>query len=182
MGGDITMQSTFGEGSKFAIRLPFSTTVYREQPAPLEGLSLTAMIFASQANCLQEIQSLFNRAGVETESELIEGQDSIDPIIDNIQNNLKFIDMIVFDLRHLTLNMNEILAQLLTYKIKVILIHYDQSMVAEYDYQNYQFISNIITSSYLRSLLHTAPAGQKTVRKMKSPTESPDAARCRITV
>lgn len=173
MGGDITVQSTLGEGSEFAIRLPFSITVNHEQEAPEEGPPLTAMIFASQTTCLQEIQSLFNRAGVETVSELIEDQCSLETIIDNIQSNLKFINMIVFDLRHFTLDMNQILTHPITHKIKTILIHYDQSMVPEYKYQNYNFISNIITSSHLRSLLYALPEKQNIVGQFTPTTKNP---------
>jgi two-component system sensor histidine kinase BarA len=177
MGGDITMQSTIGEGSEFAIRLPLSIAVNRQQQTDEEVPSLTAMVLASQPTCLQEIQSLFNRAGVETESVLIGSQYSLDTVIDNIQNNIKFINMIVFDLRHLTLDIDEVLSQPVMQKIKVILIHYDLGIVPEYENQNYEFISNITTSSHLRSLLYALPNKQKSTKKPTSTTESPISKR-----
>jgi len=181
MGGDITMQSTLGEGSAFTIRLPLSITVHREQQTPAEDSPLTAMIFASQPTCLQEIQSLFNRAGTETESLLIEPQYTLQSIIDIIQNNLKFINMVVFDLRHLTLNMNEILAHPIAHKVKIILTHYDQSLVPEYKNLSYDFISIIITSSHLRSLLYEPPEKQHIVRRIAATTET-SARKCVLIV
>jgi len=173
MGGDITMQSTLGEGSEFSIRLPLSISVNREQETPEYGPSLTAMIFGSQPTCLQEIQSLFNRAGVETESIPVESQFSFETVIDNIENNLNFINLVVFDLRHFTLDMNEILAHPIMHKVKVVLMHYDQSMVPEFKNQNYNFISNIITSSHLRSLLHELPEKQNVISQIAPATAHP---------
>ena len=157
MGGDITLRSTFGEGSEFSVYLPLSIPLNHEPQPFQDDPYLTAMIFASQQSCLQEIQSLFDRASITTESILIEGPASAESIIDMIENYIELVDMIVFDLRHLTLNIDEVLAHPITHKIKVILIHYDQSMVPEIKNQHYEFISNIITSANLKSQLHELP-------------------------
>jgi len=173
MGGDITLNSTYGEGSEFSIRLPLSISVNHEKETPDEGLHLTAIIFASQPTCLQEIQSLYDRAGVDTENVLIENHDSVETICESIQNNIKFVDMIVFDLRHMNLDLDKILAQPVIKNIRIILMHYDQSMLPDIENQTYEFISNIITSSNLKSLLQALPTIQETPRPIAITPDSP---------
>jgi len=156
MGGEISMKSTVGEGSEFSILLPLSIAVNRDEPVDIGKPVLQAMVFASRPTCLQEIQSLLNRANVETESVLIEDHVSVESIIDNIRNNLKFINMIVFDLRHISINIDDVLSQYNSKNIRTILIHYDQSLLPELKNRNYEFVSNITTSSQLQSLLYAS--------------------------
>ena len=164
MGGDITMKSTAGEGSEFSIKLPLSVAINQETALPVHTPKLTAMIFASQPICLQEIQSLFDRASVDTENLLIESQHCVEAILENIQNNIKFIDMVVFDMRHLNLDLDEILAHPVTKNIKIILMHYDQGMLPDLKNNTYEFISNIISSSNLNSLLYDLPQKQEATK------------------
>jgi len=167
MGGEITMQSVYGQGSTFSVLLPFSIPYSHKFEDDGQSPDLAALIFASQQTCLQEIQSLFDRAGVATEGVLIEATQTPDQIRENIQNNLKFVEFIVFDLRHMSQDLNEIVDDHLVTDHRLIVMQYDQSMLPELRLHHFEFVSNITTSSNLRSLLKTRPQRyhpQQTIR------------------
>ncbi|MCP4187400.1 MAG: response regulator [Gammaproteobacteria bacterium] len=157
MGGEITMQSTYGEGSTFSIHLPFSIPLNIKPEDPTPALDLTTFIFASQKTCLQETQSLFDRTGVATEGLLIDATQSTDQIREIIQKNLKFIDIIVFDLRHMTQNLDDIIYDQFIANHRVLVMHYDQSLIPDLKLSDYEFVSNITTSSNLTKLLESIP-------------------------
>ncbi len=157
MGGDINMQSTYGKGSTFSIHLPFSIPLNIESEAPTRPLNCTAFIFASQKTCLQETQSLYDRAGAATEGLLIKTTQSAEQIREVIQQNLSFIDIIVFDIRHMTQNPDDIIDDQIAANHRVLIMHYDQSMIPELKLGDYEFVSNITTSSSLLSLLESPP-------------------------
>ena len=169
MGGEITMQSVYGQGSTFSIHLPFSIPFSHKFEGDGEALELTALIFASQQTCLQEIQSLFDRAGVATEGVLIEATQTPDQIRENIQQSLKFVEVIVFDLRHMSQDLNEIVDDQLVADHRLIVMQYDQSMVPELRLHHYEFVSNITTSSNLKSLLKTRPQKYHPQQSIRSP-------------
>ena len=157
MGGEITMQSTLGKGSTFSVHLPFTIPVNHKFEDSESPLNITALIFASQNTCLQEIQSLFDRAGAATEGILIEAAMSPEQVRETIQTNLKYVEAIVFDLRHMTQNLDDIIDDSLLADHRLILMQYDQSMLPGLKHQKYEFVSNITTSANLKKLLRTQP-------------------------
>ncbi|MCP4490730.1 MAG: response regulator [Gammaproteobacteria bacterium] len=157
MGGDITVQSADGQGSTFSIHLPFSIPVNMEPAAPICNLEVTVLIFASQKTCLQETQSLYDRVGAATEGLLVDKAQSADQIREIIQQNLNFIDVIVFDIRHMTQNLDDIIDDTFAANRRILVMHYDQSMMPDLKLSDYEFVSNITTSSNLANLLELPP-------------------------
>lgn len=156
MGGDITLQSEVGKGSIFSIRLPLTLSNPASQDTPeQDSTSKTAMIVASRKTCLQELQSLYDRAGVITESILLE-QQSIEQIRENIQRNKNFIDYLVIDFRHLECDLEKILDSEKPHGMRIIAMHYDPGMIPHLDTGRFEFISIINTSKALRGLLDNA--------------------------
>jgi len=172
MGGEITMKSVFEQGSTFSVHLPFSIPVNHEFDDSNLPLGLTALIFASQQTCLQEIQSLFDRAGAATEGILIGATQKPEQIRETIQQNQKYVEVIVFDMRHMTQNLDDIVKDLLVVDLRLILMQYDQSMLPEIKFDHYEFVSNITTSVNLKKLLQTRPQKNQTRQPIRLPTNS----------
>jgi two-component system sensor histidine kinase BarA len=106
-----------------------------------------------------EVQTLFDRAFVDTESSLVDNNLGIDPVRECIQRNLVHLDLIVFDLRHLEIDLNQILKNELTRNTRVILMHYDRGTDAAIDLPETEFISVITTSRALAmQLVRASPA------------------------
>ncbi len=155
MGGEITMKSQLGRGSTFSFCLPFSIPADEIGEDSGDDSNLSALIFSSKAICLQEIQSLFDRAGVNTEGSLVASAQSIDGIKSSIQQNRHLINIVVFDLRHAAFGLDELVDIRQSDDLRVIVMHYDQSMVNYHDLEIYEFISIVTTSSQLRRTLNT---------------------------
>jgi len=153
MGGNISMQSTLGEGSSFELRLPL-TAIEDPDPEPVTSLKpLSALIFSARKPGLMEVQTLFDRALVNTESNLIDNNQGIDPVRECIQRNLAHLDLIVFDLRHLEIDLNQVLDGELRQEMRVIVMHYDRSVDLAIDLPGVEFISVITTSRALANQL-----------------------------
>ena len=161
MGGEINLQSAAGQGSTFSMRLPFTIPLEGHGFEQAQNLQSTALIFASKRACLQEIQSLYDRAGVDTEAVLIEPDQSPEQIKDIIIHNLKSIDLIVFDMRHMTQSLGDIIDHNINSEVKVIVMHYDPAMLPELVNHHYEFVSNITTSVSLRKLLSKGAVSDK---------------------
>ncbi|MCP3688396.1 MAG: response regulator [Gammaproteobacteria bacterium] len=157
MGGDITVQSTPGKGSTFSILLPCSIPLSKEPVDTGYEQQITAFIFASQKTCLQETRSLYDRAGAATEGLLLDATLSTDQIREVIQQNLAFVDVIVFDLRHMAHKLEDIIEDELVASHRIVVMHYDQSLVPDSKFSNLEFVSNIITSSDLAYALRAPP-------------------------
>lgn len=152
MGGEINLQSAAGQGSTFSMRLPFTIPIESHGLEPIQSIQSTALIFASRQACLQEIKSLYDRAGLDTEAVLIEPNQASEKIRETIIYNLKSIDIIVFDLRHMTQKLDDIIDETIRSGVRIIVMHYDSSLVSELVNESYEFVSNITTSVYLRKL------------------------------
>ena len=153
MGGDIDMQSTPGAGSKFTLRLPFEYATKTEAEAHTETDIARALIMGADNYCLMETRTLFDRAGVSTEYSLIDNSEGIEPVIDCIQRNLAYIDLLVFDLRHLDIDLEKVLNRKMTEAVRIILLHYDQAIELSPKLQQTEFVSVISTSQAISQLL-----------------------------
>jgi two-component system sensor histidine kinase BarA len=154
MGGKITMRSTPGEGSEFSLQLPFklgasSTTVGGASAEPV-----SALIFASEQADLMEVRTLFDRAGIITECELIDSNAGIEPLLQNIQRNRGYLDLLVFDLRHINIDLDGLLEQEALADLRVIVMHYDPGISLAVRPERAEFVSIINTSRQIEQIVN----------------------------
>jgi len=153
MGGDITLKSELSKGSMFALRLPLKLASNASQyiPEQQDGAK-TAVIVASQKICLQELQSLYDRAGITTESILLEAY-TIEKTREKIHQNSNLIDYLVIDFRHLDFDLAEIVDTGKRHHMRIIAMHYNPDMIPGFNGQKIEFISIINSSKGLQGLL-----------------------------
>ncbi len=156
MDGDISLESTLGEGSRFEVRLPFQSS----DDLLLEPVTnpLSAKIVSATPKGLMEVRSLFDRAGVLTEAELVDQAERKAAFGDNLLSEIGEYDLLVFDLRHLDLNFKEWLPASIPQSVRIILMHYEDSIDLAPGFDDYQFISVINTGQSLSNLLTPAEA------------------------
>ncbi|MGD8421727.1 MAG: ATP-binding protein, partial [Gammaproteobacteria bacterium] len=152
MGGDIDMQSRPGEGSRFELRMPFKLPPGDEADSDA-SVPAKALVFAADRTCLMETHSLYERAGVIVESVEIDNRAGIDPVIDTIRRNRPFIDLLVFDLRHLALELEQLLQPEVISDIRTIVMDYDRGLDTEPGLQAVEFASIISTSQAIADLV-----------------------------
>ena len=155
MGGDIKMHSRPGEGSKFTLRLAFDRAGETEPEAGDKAGVAKALVFGADNYCLMEARTLFDRAGISTESSLIDNSAGVEPVKQCIQRNLAYIDLLVFDLRHLQLDLENVLDREMAAAVRIILLHYDQVIELPAILHHAEFISVINTSHKITQLLAT---------------------------
>jgi two-component system sensor histidine kinase BarA len=153
MGGDISMQSTPGEGSKFNLVLPFGLGEEYDSAPESTAAPVTALIFASEKNCLMEIRTLFDRAGADTESVLINSNRGNDPVVRSIQQAISHVDILVFDLRHFELELGSLLDRDITRRARVIVMHYDSHAEIPVNLEGIEFVSIINTSRKISQIV-----------------------------
>jgi len=153
MAGEISMQSKIGVGTKFSVHLPFLLT---SMPKDIKEIPLDnkiALILSSRKTCLQEIISLFDRAEIATESMFLSGSDSAESINSKIQKFLRHIDFLVIDLRHFNFDLKQMLKNISMDQTRIIVMHYDQTMVKTLWNLNLEFISATTNSQNLQKSL-----------------------------
>lgn len=154
MAGDISMQSKIGVGTKFSVRLPFLLTSPPAEIDPVINLDdKTVLILSSRQTCLQEVTTLFDGAQLATESILLSETESAESINSNIRKNLDHIDFLAIDLRHFNLNLNEVLENITAQDTRIIIMHYDQTMVKAQFNLNLDFISTTTNIQNLKRSL-----------------------------
>lgn len=156
MGGEISVKSESGKGSTFSVRLPLALTNVNDQDVNhQDAKASTALIIASRKACLQELQSLFDRAGITTEPVLLE-QQTIEQIIEIVHQNRGHIDYLVIDFRHLSLNLWDLVDNEPEAAVRIIAMHYDPGMIPGFDSREIEFVSIVGSSNRLQGLLdHT---------------------------
>jgi two-component system sensor histidine kinase BarA len=154
MGGDISLQSEAGKGSTFSVLLPLrlNNRVIEDTPEQKHD-NKTAMIVASRKTCLQEIQSLFDRAGINTVPILLE-QPVTEKISENINQNRNSIDYLVVDYRHFDADLAKIVEAEKEQDMRIIAMHYDPGLIPDLDREKIDFISVINTTTSLVNLLN----------------------------
>jgi CheY-like chemotaxis protein len=164
------MQSTPGAGSKFSLHLPF-----RLDASPVavndDGVEETsAMIFAAEKENLMEVRTLMERAGVITECELVDNEAGIAPLLQNIQRNRSYLDLVVFDLRHFEIDLDKLLRHDALQGLRVMIMHYDPGVALAFESGPAEFVSIINTSHKIAriikrsSTLQHSVGGKDTVR------------------
>ncbi|MCG6890156.1 MAG: response regulator [Gammaproteobacteria bacterium] len=154
MGGSITMQSTPGEGSKFNLRLPFKLGESCANPDGANADPVRALIFASTKVDLMEVRSLFDRAGIITECEQIDGNAGIEPLLQSIRRNRGHLDLLVFDLRQIDIDLDGLLEQQAVAGIRVIVMHYDPGVGLPAGPGRTEFVSIINTSRQIAQIVN----------------------------
>jgi len=153
MGGEIAVKSESGKGSTFSVRLPLALTNANDQDVKQQEVTAsTALIIASRKACLQELQSLYDRAGITTESVLLE-QQTIEQIKETVRQNRGHIDYLVIDFRHPALDLWDLVDTELEAGIRIIAMHYDPGMISGFDTREIEFVSIISSSNRLQGLL-----------------------------
>jgi len=153
MGGDITMHSELGRGSKFILHLPFKISQSAGNQQAAENIQIKALIFAAEEICLMETRTLFDRAGISTECSLIEPRGGPDSVVECIQRNLPYIDLLVIDLRHLNIPIEQVLDPDLSKTVRVILMNYDRAVEPVSTLPGIEFVSIINTSQSIAELV-----------------------------
>jgi len=157
IGGNISLQSEPGKGSLFSFHLPLTLAHTATEAAEVaEKDSRTALIFATRKSCLQEVQTLFERAGVVTEAVQLNEHRAMQQVIDCIGQNQRQPDYIVFDFRHFDLELTGVFDARLREQTRIIAMHYDRSMIANSDCQELEFISIINSSKNLEKILFSS--------------------------
>jgi two-component system sensor histidine kinase BarA len=150
IGGNISLVSELGKGSVFSLHLPLRPG--NTLPSPPDAAvtkAQTALLFGTHKTCLQEIQTLFDRAGIANEPILLDHGRAIDAIRDHIRQNRNQVDYIVFDFRHFDLDLDDALDPDL--KTRCIAMHYDSYLIP--NCQGLEFISVINSANRLREIL-----------------------------
>ena len=150
MGGDISMNSTPGEGSKFTLNLPLGLAA---QDTTTTNEDCKAMIFGADKYCLMEVRTLFDRAGVNTESHQVDNRKGCDPVLKCIRRNLANVDILVFDLRHLSIDLEKVIASVAGKKLHFIVMDYDENASLPFRPGNAEFISVINTSQVIAQIV-----------------------------
>lgn len=175
MGGDIILDSVTNFGSLFTLTLPFTLSEGNQPEERIPGDIQTCLLIAFDQKTLNEIQSLYNRAGFNTEFILIDPDEvEIQRIQSQITQNLVYIDCIVMDLRHASLKPDDLFNDTIRQEKRIIVMHYDLSLTQLPNKTSYEFISVINTCKNLYRLLsHDEPVIEEYIKPSRNPDVLP---------
>jgi two-component system sensor histidine kinase BarA len=171
MGGDIEIDSVSGFGSLFSMKLPFQP-VSEPVSESDQGLPLTGLLVASDNNALNEIQSLFDRAGFDSEGLLVRNKDDVDTLRLSIRQNRGYLDFIAVDCRHNPFTASELFDDGVIESKRIILMHYDIDRI-RFDTAGFEFISLINTSQDVRQMILQATSPLRDVQSSEQAESSP---------
>jgi len=164
MGGDISLNSEPDSGSLFSLTLPFKQSL-SDDITDNPFANKTAMLFSFNQNCLNEIQSLFNRIGFDTQTQLIKQDSNLQEIKNQLKQNLNYFKLIIVDLRHSFINPDNFIDSDIKEKVHVMIMHYDQTLIDSSILFDYPYLSVINTCNNLRQILS---GRQKSIEKLKT--------------
>ncbi len=176
MGGDILLKSREGEGSTFTLILPFKPFYSVEQESGLKT-ERNAMIYAFSERALHELQTLYNRIGFLTETEQLGPDEDTDTLRQQLMQNLPYLDLVVFDLRHHSLEPDALMDAAVCQQCRCIIMHYDISLVDNALLNRFEFIAVINTSSRLEQMLLNTDASAATAGEALPSTNPVSGAR-----
>jgi two-component system, NarL family, sensor histidine kinase BarA len=165
MGGDIMLDSVTNYGSLFTLVLPFKPGDVIDPQQLNENDDSTGLLIAFDKKALNEIQSLYNRAGFNTEFLLVDKEAEIQKIRSQIIQNLVYIDFIVMDLRHSIFQPDDLFDPDIRQQKRIIIMHYDLHLTSLADDTDYEFISVINTCKNLQRLITHQPQVVDIARK-----------------
>ena len=154
MGGKITIRSTPGEGSKFSLQLPFKLGASSTSVGDANDNPVRALIFAGEQADLMEVRTLFDRAGIITECELIDNSAGSEPLLQSILRNRDYLDLLVFDLRHTNIDLDGLLEQEALSSLRVIAMHYDPGISLTARPERAEFVSITSTSRQIAQIVN----------------------------
>lgn len=158
MGGDILLDSVTNFGSMFTLMLPFKPCHQAPSSSRLaDNCDYHVLLLSYEQRGLNEITALYDRAGCETERLLLSKDQDATEVQNLVQRAINHVDIIVFDLRHAHLLPAQIFDSTIRKSARVIIMHYDQTLVAENELANFEFIAVINTSANLLRLLKQQP-------------------------
>ncbi len=145
MNGNIKLQSERHVGSTFSLTLPI---IEDTQSKELPNHALTDDLFfliSSQNKCLSEVQSLFSRANLMTETMIMSSDSDCEHALKSISLSLQFIQYLVIDHRKMDEQHSARLIYEFTKKCNIINLDYKQTNI----YEDCVFISSTTHSSKL---------------------------------
>jgi len=160
MKGDISLKSKKTEGSTFSLTLPITEDPKAEPPTDDSLSEELFFLISSNNKCLSEVQSLFTRADLMTETLLISTDAECENALKSILLSLQHIQYLVIDHRELAEPYRVRFIYEFSGKCKIINLDYKQTT----DYEHCFFISSTTHSS---KLINTIINAQKeTVTKI----------------
>jgi CheY-like chemotaxis protein len=148
------MQSTPGTGSIFSLQLPFKLNDAFLATSEASKDECSALIFAAEQVNLMEVRTLLDRAGVITECELVDNAAGVEPLLQSIQRNRRYLDLLVFDLRHFEIDLDKLLRHDALRGLRVIVMHYDPGAGLAFESGLAEFVSIINTSRKIASIIN----------------------------
>lgn len=152
MHGDISLQSEEDVGSTFSLSMPFKLDTLTEVSLNQNLENDLFFLISSKKNGLSEIQSLFTRANLMTETMIVSSSIELEHVLKTISLSLKHIQYIVIDKRKMDSQFNARLIFEFTHQCKIINLDYKPSTI----YEGCFFISSTTHSSKLvETILNT---------------------------
>jgi CheY-like chemotaxis protein len=165
------MRSTSGQGSQFSLQLSFKLAASGDALAGSEVEAVSALIFATERADLMELRSLFDRAGIITEGELIDTEAGVEPLLETIQRNLEHLDLLVFDLRHLDPAVDRLIDLEALAALRIIVMDYDPGINLPVRSDRAEFVSIISTSRRIAQIVYPDTI-EEAHSEVKQPTAS----------
>jgi len=173
MGGHIAMQSMPGAGSKFSLHLPFKLDDAFASASDLSEGGSSALIFAAEQENLMEVRTLLDRSGAITECELVDNEAGVDPLLQSIQRNRRYLDLLVFDLRHLEIDLDKLLRHDAVRGLRVIVMHHDPGVALAFESGLAEFVSIINTSHKIARIINRQRAQPDSAGVSDTASDSP---------